>query len=88
MLVLSRKPMERIYIGDSVVVTVLEIRGNKARIGIDAPKDLHVVRSELLDRVSVTSGIDSRATVAPTESCDPPRHRTSGDGLSRLSPKR
>lgn len=51
MLVLSRKPMERIHIGDSVVVTVLEIRGNKARIGIDAPKEIHVLRGELQDQV-------------------------------------
>jgi carbon storage regulator len=47
MLVLSRKPMERIHIGDSVVITVLEIRGNTARIGIDAPKEIHVLRGEL-----------------------------------------
>jgi carbon storage regulator len=71
MLVLSRKPMERIHIGDSVVVTVLEVRGNKARIGIDAPEDIHVLRSELLDRVSNASGNGSHATVAPTESYDP-----------------
>jgi carbon storage regulator len=47
MLVLSRKSTERIQIGDNVVVTVLEIRGNKVRIGIDAPKEVHVLRSEL-----------------------------------------
>ena len=47
MLVLSRKPTERIEIGDNVVVTVLEIRGSKVRIGIDAPKEVHVLRSEL-----------------------------------------
>jgi carbon storage regulator len=47
MLVLSRKLMERIDIGDDVVVTVLEIHGNKVRIGIDAPKEIHVLRSEL-----------------------------------------
>jgi carbon storage regulator len=71
MLVLSRKPMERIHIGKSVVVTVLEIRGNKARIGIDAPEEIHVLRSELLDRVSKAPANASRATVAPTESYDP-----------------
>ena len=47
MLVLSRKLMERIEIGDSVVVTVLEIRGNKVRVGIDAPTDIRVLRAEL-----------------------------------------
>lgn len=39
--------MERIQIGDNVVVTLLEISGNKVRIGIDAPKEVHVFRSEL-----------------------------------------
>ena len=52
MLVLSRKSTESIHIGDSVVVTVLEIRGNKVRIGIDAPKEIHVLRSELQDVIS------------------------------------
>jgi carbon storage regulator len=43
--------MERILIGDSVVVTVLEIHGNKARIGISAPKDILVLRSELQEGI-------------------------------------
>jgi carbon storage regulator len=47
MLVVSRKLMECIQIGDSVVLTVLEIRGNKVRIGIDAPKEILVLRKEL-----------------------------------------
>ena len=59
--------MERIHIGDSVVVTVLEVRGNKARIGIDAPEDIDVMRSELLDRFSNASGNGSRGTVGPAE---------------------
>ena len=71
MLVLNRKPMERIHIGDRVVVTVLEIRGNKARIGIDAPKEIHVLRSELQEQVSDASENGSHATAAPTESNDP-----------------
>ena len=52
MLVLSRKSTERIQIGDNVVVTVLEIRGSKVRIGIDAPKEVHVLRSELKEVLS------------------------------------
>ena len=52
MLVLSRKSMERIQIGGSVVVTVLEISGNRVRIGIDAPKDIRVLRAELQDHTS------------------------------------
>jgi carbon storage regulator CsrA len=48
MLVLSRKLTERIQIGDNVFITVVEIQGNRVRIGIDAPRDLRVLRSELL----------------------------------------
>lgn len=70
MLVLSRKPMQRIHIGDSVVVTLIEIRGNRVRIGIDAPKHIHVLRGELQDKVSNSSRDDSRAVV-PAESCIP-----------------
>ena len=52
MLVLSRKSMESIMIGDKVVVTVLELRGNQVRIGIVAPQEINVRRSELPDRTS------------------------------------
>ena len=71
MLVLSRKSKESIEIGDSVVVTVLEIRGNKVRIGIDAPKEIHVLRTELHDQVSDPSGNSFRPTFAVAESFGP-----------------
>jgi carbon storage regulator len=48
MLVLSRKLTERIQIGDNVFITVVGIQGNRVRIGIDAPRNLPVLRSELL----------------------------------------
>jgi carbon storage regulator len=47
MLVLSRKPGERILIGDNVAVTVVRIGPNSVRLGIDAPRDLNIVREEL-----------------------------------------
>ena len=47
MLVLSRKPGEKIHIGTGITVTVVAAKGNKVRIGIDAPKDVPVLRSEL-----------------------------------------
>lgn len=50
MLTLSRKPTERIQIGESVVVTVAQIGGNRVRIGIEAPREL--VRTELQDDAS------------------------------------
>ena len=47
MLVLSRKVGERIWIGDSISVTVVRITGGGVRLGIEAPSELSVVREEL-----------------------------------------
>jgi len=50
MLVLSRKESERIKLGDSIVVTVVRVSGDKVRLGIDAPADMLVLREELQAR--------------------------------------
>ena len=50
MLVLSRKKLETITIGDDIIVTVLEVRGDKVRLGISAPSDVPVHRQEVLTR--------------------------------------
>ena len=47
MLVLSRKEAERIRLGDSIVVTVVRVSGDKVRLGIDAPPNVVVLREEL-----------------------------------------
>lgn len=47
MLVLSRKAGERILIGDDVVVTVVRIGPNSVRVGIEAPREMNIVREEL-----------------------------------------
>ncbi len=47
MLVLSRKPGERIMIGDEVTVTIVRIGPNNVRIGIEAPRTMNIVREEL-----------------------------------------
>ncbi|NDC53545.1 MAG: carbon storage regulator [Planctomycetia bacterium] len=47
MLVLSRKQNQRIRVGDSVVVTVVRVSGDKVRIGIEAPGTMRVLREEL-----------------------------------------
>ncbi len=49
MLVLSRKPGEKILIGSDITITVIECRGNKIRIGIEAPQDVSILRAELND---------------------------------------
>lgn len=47
MLVLSRKQAERIRLGESIVVTVVRVSGDKVRLGIEAPADVLVLRDEL-----------------------------------------
>ena len=47
MLVLSRKTDEQILIGDDIKITLIRVRGNSVRIGIDAPREVRVVRGEL-----------------------------------------
>jgi carbon storage regulator len=49
MLVLTRKLMEKLYIGDNVCVTVVRLEGGQVRLGIEAPRDIAVVRAELLE---------------------------------------
>lgn len=51
MLVLSRKKNETIIINDQITVTVIEIRGDKVRLGIDAPKDVAVHRREVYEAI-------------------------------------
>jgi carbon storage regulator len=51
MLVLSRKKNESIVINGNVVITVIDVRGDKVRIGIDAPRDVVVHRQEVLDAI-------------------------------------
>lgn len=51
MLVLTRKPGQAITIGDSVEVYVVDVRGDQVRLGIRAPRDISVLRSEIVDQV-------------------------------------
>lgn len=55
MLVLSRKAGERILIGDDVVVTIVRIGPNNVRVGIEAPKELPIVREELQQPAAETT---------------------------------
>ena len=65
MLVLSRKPGERILIGSDVKITVIRIGPNSVRIGIDAPGHLNIVREELLNNESALAGTAPAEAPAP-----------------------
>ena len=55
MLVLSRRVGERLMIGDDVVLTVLEVRSDGVRLGIDAPRSVAVNRAEVLEAVQASN---------------------------------
>jgi carbon storage regulator len=52
MLILSRKINEKIMIGDDISVSIIEIRGDQVRIGVDAPKTVKVFRREVFDAIT------------------------------------
>ena len=51
MLILTRRPNETLMIGTEITVTVLEVKGNQVRIGVNAPKNVIVHREELFERI-------------------------------------
>lgn len=55
MLVVTRRKGERILIGDDIVVTVLDVRGDGVRIGIDAPKGVRIQRSEVVEALAAAN---------------------------------
>jgi carbon storage regulator len=58
MLILTRRVGETLMIGDDVSVTVLEVKGNQVRIGINAPKDVSVHREEIYQRIQGEKNTD------------------------------
>lgn len=55
MLVLTRKAGERILIGDDIVVTILDVRGDGIRVGIDAPRGIRIQREEVMNAVAAAN---------------------------------
>jgi carbon storage regulator len=51
MLILTRRVGESVMIGDSVAVTILGVKGNQVRVGVNAPRDMPVHREEVFDRI-------------------------------------
>jgi carbon storage regulator len=88
MLVLTRKLLEKLYIGDQICVTVVRLEGGQVRLGIDAPREVPVVRAEL--RPLDPRGAPPRAPRidgqrAPTT---PPRRAARGIDTRRREPSR
>jgi carbon storage regulator len=67
MLVLSRKKDESIIINDHIRVTIVEIRGDKVRLGIDAPKEVSVHRREVYEAIQNQARRDAAAPASVPE---------------------
>lgn len=67
MLVLSRKAGEKLVIGDDIVLTINRISGNRVAIGIEAPRDVRIVRGELVEnQVALPAGSPNTAPMGQT----------------------
>ena len=76
MLVLSRKKNESIIINDDITIVVVEIRGDKVRLGVEAPKEVPVHRREVFDAIHRDAAAAEHRTVSKVNS---PTGTTAGD---------
>lgn len=56
MLILTRRVGESVMIGDNVTITVLGVKGNQVRVGVNAPRDVAVHREEIYERIKTEGG--------------------------------
>ncbi|GAB1456683.1 MAG: carbon storage regulator CsrA [Spirochaetia bacterium] len=63
MLILSRKLNEKIVIGDGIIVSIMEIRGDQVKLGIDAPKTVKVFRQEVYDAIQAENQLAAESTL-------------------------
>ena len=66
MLILSRKTDQQIKIGDDITLTIIEIRGDQVKIGVEAPKNVKVFRQEVFDAIQ-TENREAAASSAAME---------------------
>ena len=81
MLVLSRRAGESVVLGEDITITVLEVRGDVVRVGIDAPRSLKVHRAELLAQLEE----ENRQAASPSEDVVAELARALGDDAEELS---
>jgi len=85
MLVLTRKLQEQIVIGDNIKVTILRVKGNTVRLGIEAPRHVRVVRSELPPETNYSVQGDVLTTPVPAATSPEDMHEANS-GVPRCPP--
>jgi carbon storage regulator len=70
MLVITRKPGERVCLGDDITITVLEVVGSTVRLGIDAPAEIPVFRHELWEAVKEENRAAADSSVSQLKAPD------------------
>jgi carbon storage regulator len=64
-LILTRKVGESVMIGNDVSITVLRVKGNQVRLGVNAPKDVSVQREEIIKRIAAGNGAAAADSAEP-----------------------
>jgi carbon storage regulator CsrA len=70
MLILTRRVGESVVIGTEVTVTVLRVKGNQVRLGVDAPKSVSVQREEIFHRIQREGGVADNSNYGTDEESD------------------
>jgi len=82
MLILSRKINEKIMIGDDIAISIIDIRGDQVRIGVEAPKSVKVFRREVFDAIRAENKAAAQsANMLPDLNLSPEAARESSQSL-------